>query len=167
MNENNESLKEQKKLSLELILNQITSFDNKASIIVSILGIVFALSFTVIEVISTKSDQIKPYIFSSFLFFLVTIIAALTFSVLVLLPKNRKGNSDHKSLTYYKDLKDITSDEYIKLFKYNDDCGISIEQINQNARICSFKHLMLKISIVLMIPMVLFFLLTTVLIILL
>ena len=146
-------------------MNQITSFDNKASFIVSILGIVFALSFTVIEVISTKSDQIKPYIFSSFLFFLVTIIAALTFSVLVLLPKNRKGNSDHKSLTYYKDLKDITSDEYIKLFKYNDDCGISIEQINQNARICSFKHLMLKISIVLMIPMVLFFLLTTVLII--
>ena len=46
MNDNNESLKEQKKLSLELILNQIASFDNKASIIVSILGIVFALSFT-------------------------------------------------------------------------------------------------------------------------
>lgn len=165
MNDNNESLKEQKKLSLELILNQIASFDNKASIIVSILGIVFALSFTVIEVISGKSDQIKPYIFSSFLLFLVTITSALTFSVLVLLPKNRKGNSDHKSLTYYKDLKDITSDEYIKLFKDNDDCGISIEQINQNARICSFKHLMLKISIVLMIPMVLFFLLTTILII--
>ena len=120
---------------------------------------------SVIEVISGKSDQIKPYIFSSFLLFLVTIISALTFSVLVLLPKNRKGNSDHKSLTYYKDLKDITSDEYMKLFKDNDDCGISIEQINQNARICSFKHLMLKISIVLMIPMVLFFLLTTILII--
>ena len=165
MNENNESLKEQKKLSLELILNQITSFDNKASIIVSILGIVFALSFTVIEIISSKSNQIKPYIFSSFLLFLVSIIATLTFSVLVLLPKNRKSKINHKSLTYYKDLKDITNDEYIRLFKENGDCGVSIEQINQNARICSFKHLMLKISIVLMIPMVLFFLLTTVLII--
>jgi hypothetical protein len=165
MNENNESLKEQKKLSLELILNQITSFDNKASIIVSILGIVFALSFTVIEIISSKSNQIKPYIFSSFLLFLVSIIATLTFSVLVLLPKNRKSKINHKSLTYYKDLKDITNDEYIRLFKENGDCGVSIEQINQNARICSFKHLMLKISIVLMMPMVLFFLLTTVLII--
>ena len=71
MNENSESLKEQKRLSLELILNQITSFDNKASIIVSILGIVFALSFTVIDVISSKADQIKPYIFSYFLFFLI------------------------------------------------------------------------------------------------
>ena len=166
MNENSESLKEQKRLSLELILNQITSFDNKASIIVSILGIVFALSFTVIDVISSKADQIKPYIFSSFLFFLISIIAALTFSVLVLFPKNRKGKLNLKSLTYYKDLKDITDDEYIRLFKDNGNCGISIEQINQNARICSFKHLMLKISIILMIPMVLFFLITTILIIL-
>lgn len=165
MNDNNESLKEQKKLSLELVLNQIASFDNKASIIVSILGIVFALSFTVIEVISSKSDQIKPYIFSSFIFFLIFVIAALTFSVLVLFPRNRKGNLDNKSLTYYKDLKDITSDEYIRLFKDNGDCGISIEQINQNARICSFKHSMLKISIMLMIPMVLFFLLTSILVI--
>jgi len=167
MNDNSESLKEQKRLSLELILNQITSFDNKASIIVSILGIVFALSFTVIDVISSKSDQIKPYIFSSFLFFLISIIVALTFSVLVLFPKNRKGKFNQKSLTYYKDLKDITNDEYIRLFKDNGNCGISIEQINQNARICSFKHLMLKISIILMIPMVLCFLITTILIILL
>ena len=167
MNDNSESLKEQKRLSLELILNQITSFDNKASIIVSTLGIVFALSFTVIDVISSKSDQIKPYIFSSFLFFLISIIVALTFSVLVLFPKNRKGKFNQKSLTYYKDLKDITNDEYIRLFKDNGNCGISIEQINQNARICSFKHLMLKISIILMIPMVLCFLITTILIILL
>ena len=165
MNENSGNLKEQKKLSLELVLNQIASFDNKASIIVSILGIVFALSFTVIEVISNKSCQIKPYIFSSFLFFLISIIAALAFSVLVLLPKNRKGKFNQKSLTYYKDLKDITDDEYIRLFKDNDNCGVSIEQINQNARICSFKHLMLKISIILMIPMALFFLITTILII--
>lgn len=165
MNENYENLKEQKKLSLELILNQIASFDNKASIIVSILGIVFALSFTVIEVVSSKPNQIKPYIFSSFLFFLISIICALIFSVLVLLPKNRKGKLNQKSLTYYKDLKDITNDEYIRLFKDNGDCGISIEQINQNARICSFKHLMLKISIILMIPMALFFLITTILII--
>jgi hypothetical protein len=165
MNENSENLKEQKTLSLELVLNQIASFDNKASIIVSILGIVFALSFTVIEVVSSKSDQIKPYLFTSFLLFLISTIAALTFSVLVLSPKNRKGNLNHKSLTYYKDLKDITHDEYMKLFKENGDCGISIEQINQNARICSFKHLMLKISIVLMIPIVLFFIITTILII--
>ena len=165
MNDNSESLKEHKKLSLELVLNQIASFDNKASIIVSILGIVFALSFTVIEVISSKSDQIKPYIFSSFIFFLIFVIAALTFSVLVLFPRNRKGKLENKSLTYYKDLKDITSDEYIRLFKDNGDCGISIEQINQNARICSFKHSMLKISIMLMIPMVLFFLLTSILVI--
>lgn len=165
MNDNSESIKEQKKLSLELVLNQIASFDNKASIIVSILGIVFALSFTVIEVISSKSDLIKPYIFSSFVLFLISVISALTFSVLVLFPKKRKGKLNQKSLTYYMDLKNITKDEYIRLFEDNGDCGISIEQIDQNARICSFKHLMLKISITLMIPMVLFFLITTILVI--
>lgn len=165
MNNNQEYLKEQKKMSLDIVLNQISSFDNKASILVSILGIVFALSFTVIESISTKSTEVKPYIFASFIIFLGLIIASLTFSVLVLTPRKRKGENKQKSLTYYLDLKDITDAEYLKIFKRNDDCGVSIEQINQNARICSYKHVMLKISIALMIPLVLFFLLTTILII--
>ena len=162
---NTESLKEQKRLSLELVLNQITSFDNKAAIIVSILGIVFALSFTVIEVISNKTADIKPYIFASFIMFFIIIIASLTFAVLALMPKNRKGQTEEKSLTYYKDLKDMTNDEYTTLFEKNNDCGISIEQINQNSRICQHKHFMLKTSIFFLIPMVLFFLITTILII--
>ncbi|CCV64715.1 hypothetical protein BN85411380 [Alteracholeplasma palmae J233] len=166
MNDSNNDIREQKKISLDIVLNQISSFDSKASVVVSIMGIVFALSFTVIEIISDKADKVKPQIFIFFILFLISIITSLTFSVLVLFPKNRKGKTSKKSLTYYKDLRDIMSDdEYMMLFKDANDCGISIEQIKQNAIICSFKHLMLKISIIFMIPTVLFFLITTILLI--
>ncbi len=76
MNQNKfKELNEQKRRSLEILLAQIASFDNKASIIVSILGIVFALSFTVIETVSTKVGDMKIYIFISFVLFLISIIS--------------------------------------------------------------------------------------------
>jgi uncharacterized membrane protein len=163
--ETSERIDEHKRFSLELVTNQIISFDNKTSIIVSVLGIIFALSFAVIEIIASKDAFIKPYIFSSFLMFLIAILTSLSLSILALMPRKRKGSNKKKSLTYYGDLIHITDDEYSKLYEANGYCCISIEQINQNSRICMQKHLLLKASIICLIPMTFFFLLTTILVI--
>jgi putative Ca2+/H+ antiporter (TMEM165/GDT1 family) len=166
MNQNKfKELNEQKRRSLEILLAQIASFDNKASIIVSILGIVFALSFTVIETVSTKVGDMKIYIFISFVLFLISIISFLICAVLVLKPRKREKTPEHKSLTYYIDLENMSEEEYSKLFELNDDGGTSFEQLNENAKICHKKHKLLMGSIVCMIPLVIFFLLTTILII--
>ena len=134
-------LADQKAETLKILLNQITSFDNKASIIVTILGIVFALSFTVIDVIAGKSACQKPYIFASFISFLVCVLLSFTFAISVFSPRKRKKNIVHKrSLTYYEDLKDMDAREYEDLFNASNDAGASIEQINTNAEICSKKH---------------------------
>lgn len=125
-----------KRRSLEILLAQIASFDNKASIIVSILGIVFALSFTVIETVSTKVGDMKIYIFISFVLFLISIISSLICAVLVLKPRKREKTPEHKSLTYYIDLENMSEEEYSKLFELNDDGGTSFEQLNENAKIC-------------------------------
>ena len=93
-----------KQISLDIILNQIASFDHKASVIVSILGILFALSFLVIEIIMDKQGNVKIYIFISFILFLISIISSLILAVLVLKPRKRKGKSKEKSLTYYIEL---------------------------------------------------------------
>lgn len=163
--EENIKINESKKISLEIILNQIISFDNKASTIISILGIVFALSFTVIELIITKSYNSKIVIFVFFFLFLLSVIISLLFAILTLFPRKRKGMKNNKSLTYYDDLKRMTEREYEELFCDSKNCTISFEQINQNAKICSYKHLMLKLSFFSMIPIAIFFLLTTIFII--
>lgn len=86
-------------------------------------------------------------------------------AVLVLKPRKREKTPEHKSLTYYIDLENMSEEEYSKLFELNDDGGTSFEQLNENAKICHKKHKLLMGSIVCMIPLVIFFLLTTILII--
>ena len=154
-----------KQISLDIILNQIASFDHKASVIVSILGILFALSFLVIEIIMDKQGNVKIYIFISFILFLISIISSLILAVLVLKPRKRKGKSKEKSLTYYIDLENMTEDEYLKILEKNNKNVLIFEQLNENARICHNKHKLLVGSIICMIPLITFFLLTTILII--
>ncbi|MGI6782354.1 MAG: Pycsar system effector family protein [Acholeplasmataceae bacterium] len=166
MNDLNHILEEQKSNTLQILYNQIASFDNKASIIISILGIVFALSFTVIDIINEKDISIKPYVFSSFILFLISIMFSFFFSIMVFAPRKRIDKENKKkSLTYYEDLKIMTEREYKELFNSHDNVGASFEQIKQNAIICSKKHKNLTISIYLLVPIVFFFLSTVVLII--
>lgn len=166
-NENTNVLEKQKTETLKILLDQIKSFDNKASIIVSILGLVMALSFTVIGAINGKAVKVKPYIFASFMLFLLSILTSLFFSIKVFMPRKRAKNIMviEKSTTYYEDLKNMDEKGFEDLFNSNNELGISMEQINQNAIICSKKHKNLSISIFMLIPMAFFFVLTLVLII--
>lgn len=166
MNETQKTLKEQKSKTLEILYNQIASFDNKASIMVSILGVVFALSFTIIDVINKKANDVKIYIFIIFLMFLVSTILSSLFSILVFIPRKKSRTiNDKKSITYYGDIIYLDDKEYDKLAILEENQGASFEQIKQNAYICDKKHKNITISIYMLIPMVIFFLITIILII--
>lgn len=152
---------EQEKNILNNVSEQISSFDIKASIQVSIIGIIFGFSFSFIEVLDKikklegieKSVINKYYISFSITYICAIVFAILTivFSMLVIIP--RKHHDERVNINYYNDLKDMSYDEY----KENGKSFISsdeqiFKQIKVNSKICAKKHFFLKASILSMIP---------------
>lgn len=134
------------KESLDSVKMQILAFDNKASIIVSILGIVFGLSFTAIDLIG---DSIISKIL--YLLLLLFLITGIILSILVIIPRRKKEQSTFHSHTYYLDLNKIGDfDNYEKAV--NTKTESEFEQVLANSRICTYKHILLKASIVSLIP---------------
>ena len=143
---------------LQNIYNQINSFDNKASILISVIGILFGLSFSFLnvldKVISNENDltlSIKTgeyIIFSiTYIYSIVNAILSIFFALLVIIP--RKHNRGEKYINYYNDLKNMSYEDFLKKgdeFVFNNKK--LFEQININSKICSKKHFYLKASII-------------------
>lgn len=155
MNENKyEDIKVQNdKEILAGILNQINSFDSKAGMLISVIGIVFGLSLSLLSYISNYPDYSTKHVFYSIIFvlFVISSITAITFSVLVIIPRTSKEKKNN--VNYYMDLCEM---DY-ELFKYNssnfyNDESIFFNQIKTNAIICKKKHKFLRLSILSLIP---------------
>ncbi|MCL2522609.1 MAG: DUF5706 domain-containing protein [Erysipelotrichales bacterium] len=144
-----------KEHTLGKLLAQISAFDQKAGILISVLGIVFALSFTLIDVINNKDIEVRTILYAFFMLFLASLMFSLSTSILVIYPRKRKNKAAEKSFTYYMDLINISDAEFNKRCESKN--GFLIEQINENARICRVKHLFVKLSIFGLIFVALFF----------
>ena len=157
---NLEEILENNKRILEGVLSQINSFDSKAGILISIMSIVFGLSLTLLDFLKTNELGSCKYIVFSivYLLFVISIIASIILSVLVIIPRGRPKNAERNNINYYMDLSEMEYDEFKdNRKKFNDiNDPAFFKQIKTNAQICEKKHKFLLLSIIAMIPAALF-----------
>lgn len=153
--------KEKLRVALLTIQEQISKFDNKASILLTVVGIIFALSLGILDVfnqfpqdIMTPKQQIKYCILigCSILYFLAFAVE-IVFLILVVYPRKKKGGTI--SINYYLDIASLTDNQIINLLQINDDEELTayVDQIKVNAEICKLKHRYLTFAIWFLIPL--------------
>ena len=149
--------KTEKKEILNGIYSQIGSFDNKAGLLISVLGIVFGLSldffgvFSKCSFIGSDNYFLKTLCYIAFVLYCLSFLFSIVSFVLVIIPRSHRGEKNN--INYYKDICNMSQDDFDKNFKShceNDD--IIDNQIFANSRICNKKHLFLKLGIYGLIP---------------
>ena len=150
---------EQKHEILSGISNQISSFDNKASILISAIGIVFALSLSFLDVFCDEDFLLKSQNFIIvyyilFILFIINTIIVIGSYILVIIPRKKIGNK--KYANYYNDIAELDIDDHKDyddlLEDYTKNDKLLTEQIIINSKICKNKHNFLKIGIISLIP---------------
>lgn len=150
---------EENKQILDGIQNQISSFDNKASILLSIVGIIFALTMSFLDVFHTsfyveQNTVFKGWFSSIFVIYIIITILIIVSFILVIIPRTNKEKTKYPN--YYRDIKNMTKEELKQsLIEYSNSNELIIEQIMINSSICNKKHFWSKIGITLMIPFIL------------
>ncbi len=148
--------REEKKEILNGIYNQISAFDNKAGLLISVVGIVFALSLDFLSLFNKSTFiccelYIKIICYILFAIYILSFVSVISCLVLVIIPRENKDRT--KSANYYKDIVNMSSDEYKKsLNDYINKDDTVVNQIIKNANICDRKHKWLKKGIVCLIP---------------
>ena len=135
------------------ILTQINSFDSKAGILISVIGIIFGLSLTLLSNFKEYKDYLSKLVIFAviYLLFIISSLIAIFFSVLVILPRESKEKKNN--VNYYMDLCEMDYENFRDNSEafYSDE-SIFFNQIKTNAKICKNKHKFLKRSILSMIP---------------
>lgn len=150
-NENNKEI-------LGGIQTQIGSFDAKATTLLSIVGIVFGLALSCIDVIHqdffvSKCDSFKCWFTVLLIIFLVSTLFSIFCFVMVIVP--RKNKTDVLCPNYYKDINKMDELQLkTAIQNYNDKEDLIIGQIKINSSICYTKHKWLIAGICSFIPFV-------------
>lgn len=148
------------------IESQINKMDNKAGILISAVGIVFALSIDLLSVVSKSEVSIYYKIFSYIFLgiYLSSFLVSMCFFILTIIPRKKKVCDDEKiNINYYYDLSDIQreyTDNKTRNYVFNDELkkeadekeNTLINQIFINAEICRRKHDTLFYGIIALIP---------------
>ena len=149
--------KNEKKEILNGIYVQIGSFDNKAGLLISVLGIVFGLSLDFFEVFSkcsflyTENMFLKILCYIAFGLYCLSFLFSISSFVLVIIPRSHKGQKTN--VNHYKDICNMSQDEFNHNFKnYCENDNIINYQIFANSQICNKKHLFLKMGIYGLLP---------------
>lgn len=143
------------------IQEQINKFDKKANILITIVGIIFALSLGILDTFNqfdrttmTHEMKVKYYLLIgvSALYF-ISFAVELIFLLLVIFPRKKKDGT--VSVNYYMDVVGMNATEVRDLLvkEDNDDIKSEVDQILVNARICRSKHKNLVTAIWCLIPL--------------
>lgn len=136
--------REEKQKILDNIYLQISSFDNKANIFITVIGIVFALSLSFLDVFKdcsfVKSNcGVKIYYYICFMLFVLNIIFSIFAFVMVIVPRKYKGKKVNAN--YYKHITRMSIGDLKKeINDYIKDDEQIINQIKINGDICNKKH---------------------------
>ncbi len=147
-----------KKEILNGVQNQIASFDQKASILLSVVGIIFAIALSFLDVFHTdhftnQSDCFKIWYYVLFIIFIIVTAFSIFSFAMVILP--RKHHVKTKYPNYYKDIVQMTEAELEEaISKYSEKSKLIIEQIKINSGICEKKHKWIFSGILTLIPFV-------------
>ncbi len=141
----------EKKEILNNLLSQINAFDSKASILVTAVGVVFALvsSFLLGSNLYVWQNESPIGIVYKILFllFLLTSLAVMFCMVMVILPRRRKDDGKLYP-NYYLDITKIEKEKLDEAIR-----KIDIDsQIKINATICTKKEIWFRRGILLLIP---------------
>ena len=162
-------MEERKREIFNEIESQINKMDNKAGILISAVGIVFALTIDLLSIFS-KSEVSIYYKMFSYIFlgiYLLSFLVSMSFFILTIIPRKKKGYDDEKvNINYYYDLSDIQCENIDDEVKRNQVFDNELEeeaktdhvltnQIFINAEICRRKHDTLFYGIITLIPFVL------------
>ena len=148
---------------LEQIQSQISIFDNKASILLSVVGIMFALSLSFLDVFHAEffinqSASYHKWYYVLFSMFILSAMVSIASLVSVIVP--RKNNTGKKYPNYYYDIAGMTKEEITTmLFNTTNENKTSDSMLGQiliNSRICKKKHIATQIGAFSLIPFVLF-----------
>lgn len=156
---------ERKREILNEIESQINKMDNKAGILISAVGIVFALTIDLFGIFS-KSEINICYIIFSYIFltiYLLSFLASMSFFILTIIPRKKKTNNRKEpDLNYYYDLSNLkrkrgefVNDDFNKEMEKDKKGHELTNQIFINSEICRRKHDMLFKGIISLIPFVL------------
>lgn len=139
------------------ILAQINYFDSKAGILISVIGIVFGLSLTLLTNFKEYSAYKQKLIAFAIIYtlFVISSLITITFSVLVIIPRGSKEKKNN--VNYYMDLCAMEYEDFkSNSTNFYTDESTFFNQIKINAKICKKKHQFLRYSILSMIPCALF-----------
>lgn len=146
---------------LNNVQETIKKFDNKAGILVSVIGIVFGLSIyfldTLDKILNLKLKEIADEIISFryccfsivYLIFLIVAILTIIFALLIFYPRKSPKNIDKNNINYYYDLEKMNHIEFEKKNNWKKDEDVVWKQIKINSHICVRKHQFLQASIIL------------------
>lgn len=150
--------------SLSAIQEQINKFDNKANSLITIVGIIFALSLGILETFNqfigielTEKLQLKLNFLIAFsILYFISFSVELIFLILVIYPRKKKEGK--VSLSYYMDVAELNKEKIKELLQENDDIVLdsNIDQLRINSEICKQKHKFLVIAIWCLIPLFVF-----------
>ncbi len=152
---NDEKLNEAKQKILDGIYSQISSFDNKANILISVIGIFFAISLNFLSIFqetsfknATESER-NWYTVLFFLFCVFSVFTIFSF-IMVIVPRGNRKKAQNDP-NYYKAVAKMSEEEIEK--RISQESGdYLIHQIKINAKICNKKHIWLMAGIIGLIP---------------
>lgn len=136
--------REEKQKILDNLYAQISSFDNKANIFITVIGIVFALSLSFLDVFRDcsfvkSSCGVKIYYYTCFILFIINIIFSIFSFVMVIVPRKYRGKKVNAN--YYKHIAGMSIIDLKKeINDYIKDEEQIINQIKINGDICNKKH---------------------------
>lgn len=141
----------EKKEILNNLLSQINAFDSKASILVTAVGVVFALVSSFLlgsNLYVWQNESLIGIVYKIlFLLFLLTSLAVMFCMVMVILPRRRKDDGKLYP-NYYLDITKIEKEKLDEAIR-----KIDIDsQIKINATICTKKEIWFRRGILLLIP---------------
>ena len=148
---------------LNCVQRQIEKFDNKANSLIAIVSLIFAISFSVINVFielasaeMTLKNHVKYILLIIFLIlYFLSFVCEMFFLLSVIYPRRKKENNI-KSLTYYWDVVSMSNKEIEKFTNKENRCKDIMDQLRINSDICVKKHKKLVKAIWTMIPLFLF-----------
>lgn len=151
MNENEKDI-------LNGVQSQISSFDNKANILLSIVGIIFALTLSFLDVFHadfylSKSNAFKVWYTLFFILYIIITISILVSLILVIIPRSHKTKK--KFFNYYKDINKMSIEEIKNSMNDSGKKEVEIlEQIKINSKICTQKHYLLEFGVIMLFPFI-------------
>ena len=140
------------KESLSAIQGTIANYDNKASALLTAVGIVFGFSLFSVQELSNKTDTIKVFCYIFGILYLLAFVTSLILLVFIVFPRGRNKKEKENKIDYplysedlYNHVKNGDIDSFIK--EGNTDDAV-LDQIKVCSRIAHTKEILLKAAVI-------------------